>query len=109
MGQESVLVISWGSVVFKGSTVDTRLLFSAILTRHIEDATVDTLYSVLQWSFEALATGRFPAKDHEGKYFSDSHHPDRFAKAGRSLAGGLVGAWAEMRGDWKYLKDLIGF
>jgi hypothetical protein len=107
-GQESVLAITWGSLAgCQSSTFDTRIAFSMVKTRLVTESTMDDLYLVLQWSFEALATGRYPYNDHRGRPFALDHHPKRFARRGKLLAGGFVGAWAEMRGDWKYLREAL--
>jgi len=37
------------------------------------------------------------------------YEPKRAAVAGLPLAGGFVGAWAELRGDWKFLKEVHVF
>ena len=108
-GLESVLAITWGSIASdQRSTLDTRIAFSMVKTREIfGTVTMDTLYGIFAWSFKALATGKFPYEDHEGTLFSLTHHPDRFARRGQYLAGGFVGCWAEMRGDWKFLKEAL--
>ncbi len=46
-------------------------------------------------------------QDHRGKPFGPDHHPHRFKMAGKSLAGGHVGAYSETRGDWKYLMEML--
>ena len=106
-GLESVLAITWGSVSgAQVSTLDTRIAFTMVKTREVIDVvTMDEIYGVLVWSFEALTSGRFPSADHTGKLFSMTHHPDRYAKRGDFLAAGIVGCWSEMRGDWKFLKE----
>lgn len=107
-GQEQVLVITWGSVAFKQCTLDSRIVFTMLKVAHIlKGDTLQTVYNVLRWSFEALRLGRFPAEDHNGVAFSLDHHPDRFAKVGMYLAEGLCGVFAEMRGDWKFLREAL--
>ena len=69
--------------------------------------TLQVVYKVFAWSLNALSIGKFPAADHNDVKFSKDHHPERFAKVGHDLAGGLCGAYAEMRGDWKYLKEAL--
>ena len=68
---------------------------------------MQTIYKVLKWSFEALASGYYPAADHDDVPFSLHHYPERFAMRGKQLAGGFVGCFSEMRGDWKYLKEAL--
>jgi hypothetical protein len=108
-GQEQVLVITWGSVALKQCTFDSRIVFTMLRVASILDSatTMHTVYRVLQWSFKALSDGKFPDADHNGKLFSKAHHKHRFLMAGKDLAGGMCGAFAEMRGDWKYLKEAL--
>ncbi len=65
------------------------------------------LYSVLAWSFKAMAAGVFPSHDHAGRPFSTGHHPARAATAGKPLAGGFLAAFVEVRGDWKLLREAL--
>ena len=108
-GQEQILVITWGSVALKQCTFDSRIVFTMLKVANILEpaTTMHTVYRVLQWSFKALSDGKFPDADHNGKLFSKAHHPHRFLMAGKDLAGGMCGAFAEMRGDWKYLKEAL--
>ena len=70
---------------------------------------MQVVYKILKWSFEALALGKYPYNDHDDVPFGHNHHPDRFAaSAGQCLADGFCGAFSEMRGDWKYLKEALG-
>jgi len=69
--------------------------------------TMRTILKVLAWSFQALSSGVFPASDHTGKLFGKDHHPQRAACAGKTLAGGYIGCWGELRGDWKFLKEAV--
>jgi hypothetical protein len=107
-GAESVLVITWGSVAVYGPTLDTRLLFSVVkVNEMIKPDTLQECYSVLRWSLEALARGRYPDRDHRDVLFSPTHHPERFRWAKELIAGEMVGAWSEMRGDWKWLAESL--
>jgi hypothetical protein len=107
-GQEQILVLTWNPTAVKRSTIDNRILFCMVkVTEIFQDVTLDTIFTVLKWSFEALATGLFPDRDHEGKLFSPDYFPDRYALRGKLVAGGRVGCWSEMRGDWKFLKEAL--
>lgn len=108
-GQEPVLVLSWNSVVHAKSRDWSRLLFTMVKVASISPSTLQTVYSIWRWSFEALASGIFPAADHTGKPFSKSYEPQRFFRAGKIIAGGFRGIWSEMRGDWKFLKECLHF
>ena len=76
----------------------------------IAPVTMTRVYEVLKWSFDALACGRFPAADPWGKVFCEDYMPGRARNAGEPLAKRddgqyYRGAFAEFRGDWKYLKE----
>ncbi len=108
-GAEKVLVLSWGSVAIDLGTLDSRLVFCMIRDSECRpQATLQTVYQVLSWSFQALAAGVWPASDHAGRPFSAAYHPTRAARAGRALhPGGVRGAWVELRGDWKFLRECL--
>ncbi len=108
-GSGKLLVLTWGSVAVRLKTLDTRIVFCNVNTKDlIADVTLNAILAVLTWSVNTLSTGEYPSEDHNGKAFSASHHPSRFKLAGRPLAGGMVGAWSEQRGDWSYLKLAYG-
>ena len=108
-GGEQVLVISWNGVTFKRPTLDSRIVFTMLRVANIGPDTMTRIYEVLKWSFDALASGCFPAKDPWGKAFGSDYMPERARVAGNFLAQRpdgryYRGAFAEFRGDWKYLK-----
>jgi hypothetical protein len=105
-GQNSVFCFTWGSVVSKKPTLDSRIVFTMIRTSDMIPCTMHTIMDVLRWSITALQNGIFPACDHRGKPFSAEYEPRRHAQAGKQIAGGYVGLWSEMRGDWKFLKEV---
>ena len=105
---QKVLVLAWGSVAVERLTLDSRILFSAISYGNIvAKKTLAVLYTVLVWSLNCMAIGEFPYCDHNGRPFSAEYCPDRFAKAGQPLAGGWLGIWSELRGDWKWQAEAL--
>ena len=108
-GGADMFVLTWGSTAVSLPTLDSRFVFTILngaeAVKDEAQTTLHTIYSVLLWSMRALATGRFPFKDHTGKLFSAEYMPGRFAVRGMQLAQGYIGSWAELRGDWKFLKD----
>ena len=113
-GNEQVLVISWNGVTFHRPTLDSRIVFTMMKVAQIIPETMQRVYEVLKWSFDALATGRFPAADPWEKVFCEDYMPERARNAGRPLAERADGqyyrgAFAEFRGDWKYLKEAFCF
>lgn len=59
-----------------------------------------------QSSVKSQTRGRFPDRDHTGRLFTAEYCPRRAKLAGSPLAGSYVGCWAELRGDWKFLKQV---
>ena len=107
-GKTQVLAITWGSLVRLLPTLDTRLAFTMVrVVDIVPEDTLLTIFNVLGWSLDALSRGQFPKVDHNGTPFSNTHYPDRYKMAGKPLAGGLVGAFGELRGDWKFLKETL--
>lgn len=108
---EKVLVLSWNSVAVTLDTLDNRILFAcADLNTCVDGVTLQELYRVMLWSFRALLRGRFPEADHNGEPFSKKHHPDRWRLRRRPLtAEGFIGAFSEVRGDWKWIYETFMF
>jgi hypothetical protein len=105
-----VLVITWNALTYTLATLDSRLVFTMLKVATIHPCTMKRVYEVLKWSFDALAKGKFPAEDPWGTKFCKTYMPERARNAGHALAkradGELYrGAFAEFRGDWKYLKE----
>ena len=105
-GSEKVLVLTWCSVARDHVTLDSRILFSAVLGNHcVPLKTVETLYKVFAWSLNCLASGEFPAVDHNGVAFSKTYMQWRFARAGLPLTQcnmrGVCGRSFEVIGSGK--------
>ena len=106
---DKVRVVTWGSVATSLKVLDTRLIFTGVYDKHLlPEVTMEEIFRVLTWSLKALALGVYPDEDHTGRKFSKTHHPWRFNMRGKEIAGGYVGAWSEMRGDWKFLVEALG-
>ncbi len=106
-GAEKVLVLSWGGLARKGSTLDTRLLFCVLKGSECVPDWYHTWFAafeVWRWSLQVMTSGVHPAVDHAGRPFVDEH---RRTKAHQPIQGGFVGAWAELRGDWEFLRDAL--
>ncbi len=68
-GGEKVMVVSWGGLCRRGSTLDTRLLFCVLKDSeqdHEGHATLYRAFQVMAWSFGALAAGTHPTHDEDG-------------------------------------------
>jgi len=110
-GGADMFVLTWGSTAVSLPTPDSSFIFTIHngdeAVRDEAQTTLRTIYSVFLWSIRALATGYFLFADHNGKPFSKEYMPGRFAVRRLQLAGGYIGSWAELRGDWKFLKDYL--
>lgn len=105
---EKVLVLSWGPVGPSGhATLDSRWLFSMLrLSEAAYPESWHQLLAVLAWSLRSLAEGKHPSVDHTGAPLTG----DRGRLAGTPLTGdGYRGIFAEMRGDWKFLRESLHF
>lgn len=73
----------------------------------IKHHTVDDIMEVLAWSFEQLAAQRTPSCRHDGQPWNKSDSRLRKKNADKDV--GLAAVLAELRGDWKMLKDSLRF
>lgn len=80
-GHEKALMVSWGSVAVRSGTLDSRILFS--IARLSEMVLPHHVFDVMQWSFNCLASGYWPAADHDGNPWPENS--DRAKKAGQPL------------------------
>lgn len=107
-GDEPVLVVTWNPLSSTQGTIDNRFLFGCLRSAEvIKPETMQTFWSVLVWSVKALSSGVFPSHDHRGMAFGPGNDPARAKLANKPLAGGLRGVWAELRGDWKFLRESL--
>lgn len=105
----SVLILTWGSVVQELVTLDSRILFAGVLLNTaVPGKTMEALYKVFVWSLNCLAAGVWPECDHTGRPFSEDYMPKRYALRGQRLhQTGLRGVWSELRGDWKWQMEAL--
>ncbi len=107
---EKVLVLTWGSLTCHGGPRDSRITFSMVKgSEATRGANVqEELYKVLVWSFQRLAAGKYPAEDHTGQPFNAQLRRELAGHALYTLQGHTVGGrFAEMRSDWKFLKESL--
>ena len=82
-----------------------RVPLFVIKTRFLQkNVTMDDVFQVLAWSFDALALGCFPRCNHAGQEFSEKF---RRKLSGQSLP--CRGILTQIRGDWKMLKQMLAF
>ena len=85
----------------------SRFLMMAItLDSVVQGATLEPLYDAIAWSFEVLASGFMPHRDHLGQEFSSTGAgAARRRMAGKPCCGGYLLLFAQFLGDWKWLKE----
>jgi len=98
---EGLFTISWSSMLGKGTTKDTRHVFTVIQKSDIGPNTLDVLFQRLAWSFNALAAGCMPQRDWKGLRTTD--------QPGRLLAQGWRPIAICLRGDWEFFVQVCGF
>ena len=105
----SVMVLTWGSVVQELVTLDSRILFTGVLLNTaVPGKTLDAMYKVFVWSLNCLAAGFYPEADHMGKEFSPEYEPTRYKLRGQRLnQAGLRCVFSELRGDWKWQGEAL--
>ena len=82
----SVMVLTWGSVVQELVTLDSRILFTGVLLNTaVPGKTLDAMYKVFVWSLNCLAAGFYPEADRMGKEFSPEYEPNRYKLRGATL------------------------
>ena len=101
----AVMVLSWGSPLSCfAAAIDSLLLIMAMpLLLHTEE-TLQMMYAIIAWSFNIIAEGVWPDRDHKGQPWT-SANPQRRAKQGQELANGILGFIVEVLGDWKWIKE----
>ena len=80
-----------------------RLPLTGVSSKNVSTHTFADVLGVVAWSFQCLASGRFPSHRHDGAPMDSK----RAKMAGQTL--GVQGVLAEVKGDWKFMKDNFGF
>ena len=77
---------------------------TALSNKNVGPHTFDDILSVVAWSCTHLYIGTYPAQRHDEADWRKDERP-RAKKADKSL--GVRGVLAEVRGDWKFMKDIF--
>jgi hypothetical protein len=99
--QESVVSIAWNSMVGRGTTVQTRFLFTVIAKSEMTDEALTELQKMLAWSFNVLLSGQTPE--------TDWMHRDLVGGGEDLTPHGTRGVLTLARGDWEWMVQLFGF
>lgn len=94
---------SWCSLLRSGATLDFTLIVYSVFVSLLTRNSMDTAWRIARWSFEALASGLWPAHDPWGRSYSEHFLGSPNAvRAGTQLAGGYSAVIWVIRGDLDY-------
>eukprot|EP00959_Pyramimonas_sp_CCMP1952_P455991 9472441-Pyramimonas_sp.AAC.1 len=97
---ESLLVLSWNSLLGSGTTRRKRFLFTVIRKKDYDKSILDLIISIFAWSMNVLLGGSMPDRDFEGRPVPGGGGP---------IAGEWRACLAHARGDWQWYCELFGF
>jgi hypothetical protein len=97
--QDGLFTISTFSLLSKGSTRQTKRVFTVINKSALDKPNLDFLFSYLVWAFNALCAGVMPSTNWCGLDYK---------QAGRPLASGRRAALMQVRGDWEFYVSALG-
>ena len=97
--QDSLYVFTWNSMLGGGQTMSKKFLITCLKKSDIGPGTLDAIFKVIAWSFNALLTGIWPEVDWKGQPI----------EGGSYLAGGLRGCLTQVRGDWEFYTSIFAF
>jgi len=105
---ETMEVLSWNLAGAGGVWKKLRIPITGLSKKHVaSSSTYDDLFEVISWSLQALAIGQYPKQRHDGSAWlpSDARR-NTLASSGASL---IKAALVEVRGDWKFYKEVFHF
>ena len=99
--QDSIVVISWNSIIGSGAAADTRMIFTMIKKTDLlgNAETYNSLFKVFCWSMNSLMRGIFSPTDWEDR-------ADLAESPGLPIAGCYSGAVVLARSDWQIYGDV---
>ena len=98
--QDSILVISWNSLLGTGTTRTKRFAFTFVRKVDYTAETLNRIWQLLAWSFNAMAKGEHPRIDWDGNPIFAGMDP---------LAGPYTGVLTQIRGDWQFYVEIFQF
>ena len=102
----AVMVLSWGSPLSCfAAAIDSLLLIMAQPMLHLTEQTLQMMYEIVAWSFNIIAEGIWPDRDHKGSPWPDGSERARKGQQREYLANGARGFIVEVLGDWKWIKE----
>ena len=104
---ETMEVLSWNLPGQAQHWKNMRIPITSMSKKHVAaTSTYDDIFAVLSWSFECLAIGKYPHHRHDGRAWLQS---DAARRRSASSDLPLKAALVEVRGDWKFYKEVFNF
>ena len=100
--QDSLFVISWNSIVasqYGASGFGKRFVFTIVKKSAMTENTLPELWKILAWSFNSMLTGIHPEIDW-------NRIP---LEGGTYLADQYMASCIQLRGDWEFYANALGF
>jgi hypothetical protein len=98
--QDSLMVISWNSLLGRGNTRRKRFLFTFLRKRDYSRETLDVCWKIFAHSMNQISEGKTASVDWQGK---------PMLGGGQTLADGWCGALCQCRGDWQFYCEIFQF
>ena len=98
--QDSLMVVSWNSLLGFGNTQRKRFVFTFVLKSVYTRETLDQLWRIFGWSVNALLAGTSPSDDWLGRPLSGG---------GETIASGYRACVCQVRGDWQFYCEVFRF
>ena len=95
---ESLFTISWNSLQGRGTTIETRFVFTAIRKSQMGVGTLVALWTYFAFAMNVLLSGVTPSTDWTGA---------KVPGGGKDLADGWRAACIEGRGDWEFYASAL--
>ena len=87
----------------------SRLPLCCMPTKNSDSATLSAIHRVVMWSLEILASGVWPAADHEGRPWPRTDRRYLLGRQQSRLMGRFTAIHWETTGDWKWLMASFRF
>ena len=97
---ESLIVLSWNSLLGTGTTRSKRFLFTVILKKECTRASLDAIFKIFAWCTNNMLTGMMPTHNWD-------HIP--VPGGGQEMAGGWRACLTHCRGDWQWYAEIFDF
>ena len=98
--QESLLVLSWNSLLGHGITRRKRFVFTFVKKSECTPETISFLMRMFAWSVNAMLSGKEPLRDWCDRPWSRTEE---------ELASGWKACLCQIRGDWQWYCELFAF